>query len=166
MYRLVTHTAAAAGLLVALSGSAAAEFTKDIAGTWTLVSNVIERPDGSKVQPFGPNPMGIFILDGSGHFTIMISRTDVPKFSANNREIGTAEENQAAVRGSIAYFGTYTANEPDRTITVKITGSTFPNWVGTEQKRQLTISGDEMQYVNPTPSVGSGSANIVWRRAK
>ena len=166
MCRLVTHTAAVAALWVALSGSAAADFGKDIAGTWMLVSNVIERTDGSKVLPFGPNPMGIFILDGSGHFTIVISRTDVPKFAANNRENGTAEENQAAVRGSIAYFGTYTANEPDRTITVKITGSTFPNWVGTEQKRQLTIAGDEMHYVNPTPSVGSGSANIVWRRAK
>jgi hypothetical protein len=79
---------------------------------------------------------------------------------------GTADENKMAVHGNIAYFGTYTVSEADKMITIRITGSTFPNWVGTEQKRQLTVSGDELHYVNPTPSVGSGIANLVWKRAK
>src|SRR5439155_16958914 len=31
-------------------------------GTWILVSNVVERPDGTKVDQFGPNPKGILIF--------------------------------------------------------------------------------------------------------
>jgi hypothetical protein len=36
-------------------------------------------------------------------------------------------------------------NPGDKTITFKIESATFPNWNGTEQKRTLTIRGDELQ---------------------
>jgi hypothetical protein len=37
-----------------------------------------------------------------------LNRADLPKFAANNRNVGTPEENKAIVQGSFAYFGTYT----------------------------------------------------------
>jgi hypothetical protein len=42
---------------------------------------------------------------------------------------------------------------------------TFPNWDGTDQKRSVTITGDEMKYTNMAAS-GGGKAELVWKRAK
>ena len=42
-------------------------------------------------------------------------------------------ENKAAVQGSLAYFGSYTIDDGASTISVTITGSTFPNFEGQTQ---------------------------------
>ena len=76
----------------------------------------------------------------------------------------TPEEDKAAVQGSIAYYGTYTVSEMDKTILVHIERSSFPNQNGTDGKRVITaLSKDEMSYVNPAPR-GGGSINCTYRR--
>jgi hypothetical protein len=60
----------------------------------------------------------------------------------------------------------WTANDADKTVTVKIEGATFPNYVGTEQKRQYAISGDQLTITNPMHAVGGGVLKIVLTRAK
>jgi Lipocalin-like domain len=57
------------------------------------------------------------MFDPNGHFSEIITRSDLPKFASNNREAGTPEENKAAVQGSIAFFGTYTVDESAKTLT-------------------------------------------------
>jgi hypothetical protein len=79
---------------------------------------------------------------------------------------GTPEENAAIVQGIIAYFGTYSVSVEDHLVTVHVEGSTFPNWVGTDQKRLFTIIGDELRYTNLNRSSGEGTALVVWKRAK
>jgi hypothetical protein len=81
------------------------------------------------------------MFDPNGHFSEIITRSDLPKFACNNREAGTPEENKAAMQGSIAYFGTYSVSDTDKVITFHIEGSTFPNWKGTDQKRLLKFPG-------------------------
>jgi hypothetical protein len=46
-------------------------------------------------------------------------------FASNNRLDGTPDENRASVQGSIAYFGTYTVNDADHTLTFHIERCTF-----------------------------------------
>ncbi len=164
-------TPGAIGLLALFIGialpkdEAAAQTGKDLVGSWTLVS-VTNEKDGQKVEPYGPNPRGCFMLDGQ-RFSIVVVRPGRPKFASNNRLAGTPAENQETVRGSIAYFGTYTVSATDNTlVTLHIEGSSYPNWEGAEQKRVLTVAGDEMNFVNPTISTGAGTAQLVWRRAK
>jgi hypothetical protein len=48
---------------------------------------------------------------------------------------------------------------------IKVEFSTFPNWNGTEQKRTIVISGDEMKWTNPAGSAG-GVAELGFKRAK
>jgi Lipocalin-like domain len=143
---------------------ASGQAAKGLMGAWTLVSVTVEQ-DGKKVEPFGSNPNGSLMLDSNGHFSIVVVRPGVLKFASNNRVAGTAEENTAAVRGSLGYFGTYSLSEADRLISMHIEGSTFPNWNGTEQKRMFTLEGDQLTLTNPTGSAG-GTTQIVWRRAK
>ena len=81
--------AMAASCLGTAVPSAGAQTVKDLIGTWTLESDTNTAPDGRTVQPFGPNPAGIAIFDSNGHFAIINSRSDLPKFAANNRMQGT-----------------------------------------------------------------------------
>jgi hypothetical protein len=151
--------------LVLCAGAASAQTAKDLVGSYTLVSIALEK-DGKTVNLFGDGPKGSLTLDASGRFSIIIVRGDLPKFASSNREAGTADENKAIVHGSIGYFGTYTVNAADKSINLRTEGSTFPNWVGTEQKRLFTLTGDEFKYANPTTTVGAGVVHVVWKRAK
>jgi len=137
-----------------------------LVGTWIFVSAQDVKPDGSKVDPWGPNPKGAAMYDANGRFTFMIMRSDLPKFASNNRGQATGEEGKAVAQGMIAFYGTYTVNESDKTVTTRIEGSSYPNLIGGEQKRVITsLTADELRYTNPTTSTGT-KAEAVWRRAK
>jgi hypothetical protein len=173
MHRLFTRAAAAiaalslSALLVAnATAQQKAKITKDqLAGTWTFVSVYTDRADGSRFEPWGPKPNGSAMFAPNGRYSIVVGRPDVPKFAAKDRLKGTAEENQAAVQGILAHFGTWSVNEADGTFTMKVEGSSFPNDIGTEQKRLVeTLSGDELTFVNPTPTTGA-KAYVVWKKA-
>lgn len=138
---------------------------KELVGTWSLVSITVSQ-DGQKSEPFGANPKGSLIFETNGRFSITVTRSDLPKFSSNNRRTGTPEENKAIVQGSIAYFGTYSVREEERVFIVHVEGATFPNWVGTDQKRLFTITGDELKYTNSNRSSGPGTGLVVWKRVK
>lgn len=136
-----------------------------LVGSWSYVSAVNTRADGTKVDTFGPNPGGLLMFDNNGRYASVAVRPGVPKFASNNREAGTAEENMVAMHGSLAHFGTYTVNEADHSVTLHIEYSSFPNWNGTEQRRPVTIAGDEMKYIVPMPSSGTGTSEVTFRRA-
>jgi Lipocalin-like domain len=138
---------------------------KDLVGTRTLVSITLEY-DGKKTDFFGANPQGQLTLDPNGRFSVIITRSDVPKFATNSRDAGTSEENRAAVQGSIAYFGTYSVSEADNVIKYHIDGSTYPNWQDTDQERLFKLSGDELTLTNSTTSIGAGTAHSVWKAVK
>jgi hypothetical protein len=96
----------------------------------------------------------------------MVTSGDLPKFASNNRAAGTPEENKAVVQGSIAYFGTITANEADKTYTQHYEVCTFPNWIGVERKSTYTINGDELIATTSGSSVGEGTVRVVYKHTK
>jgi Lipocalin-like domain len=164
--RDVLSTSAMTLLGLALSsGYALGQTAKDLVGTWSWVSVDLTRLDGTKYQPFSATPKGFVIFDGNGRFAYLLSRPDRPKFAANNRDQGTPEENKAAVQGSLAYSGTYEVS--DKTLIFRVEASSYPNAEGVDQKRSFTVTGDELRWTNPAPTVaGGGTANTVLRRVK
>lgn len=138
---------------------------EQLAGAWTYVSVDTVRPDGSRTPMYGPNPQGLVIFDGHGHYALVNSRIDLPKYASKDRMQGTPEEYKAVVQGSIAHFGRYTINEADKTITFHIDTSTFPNWNGVEQRRPFSLSGDNLKWTTPAAS-GGGSGEVVLKRAR
>jgi hypothetical protein len=151
------------GLMLSANG-ASAQTAKDLVGAWLTVSVTVEQGD-RKIEPFGPNAKGTQIYDASGRFATIVMRGDLPKVVSNNMQTSTAEESQIIAHGSLAYYGTFTVNEADKTVTVTIEGASFPNFAGTTQTRRFAISGDELTISNPTPAVGS-AAKVVLKRAK
>jgi hypothetical protein len=137
-----------------------------LVGAWTVVSSDNVAPDGSKRQLFGSNPTGIVILDASGRYAQILVRPGRPKFASNNRLQGTAEENKAAQEGAVAHHGTWTVNEADKTVVLRIETAVYPNQDGTEAKRSISsLTADELKWTNPASGAG-GTTETVWRRAK
>jgi hypothetical protein len=156
------------GLVIGFVVPTFAQQVNDLVGTWTLVSITLEK-DGKKTDMYGANPQGLLMYDANGRVSVIITRSDLPKFASNNREAGTPEENKAIVQGSLAYFGTYSVNQTDKIISTHIESSTFPNWNGVDRKTSFNISGDELSTTvvsGPSTSIGTGKAYLVWKRAK
>jgi Lipocalin-like domain len=150
------------GLVLWASG-VSAQTAKDLVGAWTTVSLTVEQGD-KKFEPIGPNPKGTQIYDASGRFAYIQMRADLPRVASNNMQTATTEESEKIARGSIAYYGSWTAS--DGILAVKIEGATFPNYAGTEQKRQYVVSGDQLTIINPSSAVGGAVVKIVLTRAK
>jgi len=148
----------------AVGQQAGSTFKDQLVGTWLLVAAYTERQDGSQADTFGPSPRGILMFDGNGGLSLQEMRSDLPKFASNNRQEGTPEENKAIVQGSICYFGTYTLDEAVKALTMHLEGCSFPNWTGTDLKRSITLTGDELTW----SGVGSSGRPFhnVWKRAK
>jgi len=160
--------------LTALAGDAAAQqsrpaFTQQLVGTWTLVRWWNIAVDGHEMPPpiDGKDMKGSLIFDSNGRYSLVIA-SDRPKWKSPDRMEGTPEENTAAARGTLAYFGTYSVSERDQTFTLHVDRSLHPNINGTDQKRFFSIAGDEMK-VNSPPfkyEKGTFTGYFIWMRAK
>jgi hypothetical protein len=166
-------TTIAAGLLaLAVSAGAAvaqpAKSLKDrIVGTWNFVVAEVTAPDGKKSFPFGETPKGILIFTPDGRFAQIHVASDAPKIASNNRMTGTPEEYAAIMRRSLSVFGTWTVDEARKTVTYNIVSSTFPNWEGEAQTRNIDkLTDDEFVNTNPNVAGGRGSASNLYKRVK
>lgn len=136
---------------------------QQIVGVWSLVSQSVEKPDGSRVERFGADPKGIAFFDQSGRFAMILMRSDLPKIASNNAMTATDAENKAIMQGSTAFFGSWSADEATGSMLNRIDSATYPNWDGTDQKRTVSMSGDEMKVC--VPSQIGGTSCAVWRRS-
>jgi hypothetical protein len=161
---------AGALLLGAMAGSSLAQSSttlkEQLIGTWIHVISEVTAADGKKSLPFGDTPNGILIFTPTGHFTQIHIASDVPKFASGNRLMGTDDEYKAINQKSLSIFGAYTVDEEKKTVTFKITASTFPNLAGEAQTRAIeTLTADEFKN-STTVAGGRGSAFNLYKRAR
>ena len=158
----------ALGLSV-LSGSVVAQqksLKEQLIGTWRLVSSDQVRLDGSKLKQFGNNPTGINVFDANGRFFVLIASADNSKIASNDPNKETPEEVGGLIPESIAYYGTYLVSAEEKVVILHLEASTFPNLVGTDQKRIITsLTEDELKYSNPAAMRGL-RVHQVWKRAE
>ncbi len=135
-----------------------------LVGTWTLASWERVSPNGNKMQSYGTNPKGVIVFDADGRVFVMFARPDLPKIASNNPGTATPEEAKAVMAGSIAYFGTYTANDADKVISLRLDASTFPNQLAGDQKRTITsLAADELKY--DTVALNGDKISVGLKRA-
>ncbi|HEY3656771.1 MAG TPA: lipocalin-like domain-containing protein [Steroidobacteraceae bacterium] len=161
---------AALGIGVGCVDSAVAQqqsLKEQILGTWVLVAWVQMRPDGSEFQKYGGNPQGFHIFERNGRFFAMMARPDLPKIAASDPQKATPEEARQIMAGSIAYYGTFTVDEAERTVTLRMDASTFPNQLGRELPRRIvSVTPNEMIYANSNATTGGGQIQLSWKRAQ
>jgi Lipocalin-like domain len=150
------------GLAMVAAGVATASaqtIKEQLVGTWTLVSLVEQYQDGRKeTAPFGPNLKGQLMLDRTGRFSLQLIG-ERPKAAGNPR---------TPVGPAVAYFGTYSVGEGDKSLTYHVERATITAFEGTDQKATVTINGDDMSYVRaPIPSPeGTFVPTLTWKRVK
>ena len=95
----------------------------------------------------------------------MMASADNSRIASNDRSMTQSEEDGLIVE-SIAYYGTYTVNEEVNVISLHLDASTFPNQVGTDQKRSITsLTANELKYSSPAAKSGD-QVHQVWKRAQ
>jgi hypothetical protein len=161
---IITMLAAGSDLREAAAQDASQN--NQLIGTWqlTIADNV--SPDGTRIHLYGPDPQGILMFDAGGHYSLQIMRAERPKFAANDKFKGTAEEYRAAVQGSNCHFGRYAVNA-DHTVTFYVEHATYSNW---ERKPQiLPFQIDEsknIKFIVPAPTTGGPGVigEVTWKR--
>jgi hypothetical protein len=150
-----------------LTEALAIEPGHDLAGVWTLVAVENIKADGTRLQPYGPAPDGLLVFAGDGRYSVHIYRHGRPRFAGDDKNQGSAEENQTTVRGTNSHFGRYLVDQAEQTLTFRIEHASFPNWEGSEQRRTFTVVGDLLRYTVRTPTSGGAGevAEVTWRRA-
>jgi hypothetical protein len=131
-------------MFVASPSSAQEKSLKEVlVGHWQLVSVSVNGR-----TPYGANPQGSMFLDAAGHFSVIVVSD------------GNAR--------SLAYFGTYTINEADKSVTIHIedsAGGGTPNAAGRDLKRLVTLNGDELSVQNVLATGDPGAVKVTWKRA-
>ena len=159
MYRrnVIRMSAMTALGMILLSGNAVAQqksLKETLVGTWTLISN----------QSTPANSKGIIVFDAGGRYVEVNGDPNRPRFKSAGQPTG--EELAAATLGHFAAnFGTWSANEADKTITRHYEVALRPNNEGTDVKYFVTVTGDELRLSGVVPSTGA-KVDSVYRRAK
>jgi len=143
-----------------------------LVGTWGLVSIETLRSNGEVIYPFyGKHPEGLLIYDPSGWMSVQIvsdPKPLVPK--ADSRELflaSTPAEKPAAADGYYAYFGTWTVDAANSTVTHHIDQSFYPGERGEAGVRRMSIHGKLLTLVAKAHEMGEDhERKLVWERVQ
>jgi hypothetical protein len=136
-----------------------------LAGTWTLVRCDNVYPDGHRIELYGHDPQGMWMIDSNGHYMMQIARTQRTPFASGDKSKGTAEEYRAASLDSNAHFGSVSIDGSQ--MTTHIQQASFPNWNGKGGTTGYTLSGNQLTYVVAKPSSGAAEGahgEVVWQK--
>jgi len=139
---------------------------EQLVGSWRLVSYETHSPSGEVSAIYGPSPVGRLMYDQYGRMSVHVMDSRRRRFASNDRLMHTPEELKQAFDGYFGYFGMYTVDEAANTVTHHITGASFPNFVGTDQKRFFVLSGNRLELKTP-PMLRGGTDvtfHLVWER--
>ncbi len=168
----------AAAMLPANAVAQELQLKDRLVGTWFVSS---WEQVGPRYERLGVNPKGVNVFDREGHFYIMFARPKDLKIASTNGVTRIMEDSEALVAltayrpspdeakalagGAVAFYGTYTVDETDKTVVLHVDASSFPNQVGDEQTRVITsLTAAELIY--QSPMLSGGQSYVTMKRAK
>jgi hypothetical protein len=143
-----------------------APLSSALPGTWELVNRIDVTEAGEpRVDPgLGSDPIAFLIYDRSGHFAAQFMRRDrsasVPDAPAGG------PNNSRAQGGYDAYFGTYTVDDVEGTVTQRLVGALSRENVGQILTREMIVTGDTLTIRLRTTSLRGEpvTRTLEWRR--
>jgi hypothetical protein len=126
-------------------------------GTWLLVAL---GGEGVLVERLGANPVGILIYDHCGNMSVQIMNREHGRIP-----LSTDKDVKAAFQSYVGYFGKYSIDLEEKSITHHVVGSLYPRDVGREFKRLYEFSGDQL-ILTATGLIGGDpiAAHLIWKR--
>jgi len=135
-------------------------------GSWLLESR-IDRTASGQAHPdplLGGDPVALLIYDRSGHFSAQFMKRDRSAPSAE--ATGGAPNNTRAQGGYDAYFGTYTVDDANGTVTQRLMGAISPANVGMVLTRGMEVR-DNTLVIRLQTAAADGmpvTRTLTWRR--
>src|SRR5919198_4653653 len=131
-------------------------------GTWKLIDVEQRNAKGEVIQPSSAAPgsrTGYLIYDPAGYVAVSIMPVGRKKYAGAQP---TEDEAKAAITGYAAYFGTFTINESDSSITHRLQGSLNPG-MAADQKRFFELAGNRLT-LKPPVSANGNQSRLTWER--
>jgi hypothetical protein len=138
------------------------EGSEPFLGSWGLVSFEEVLPSGEVLKPFGDSPSGSILYQADGRMSAQVSVGSPIRFANEDPLRASAEEATAAWRTYFGYWGSFKVYAEKGVVVHRVEGSSFPNWMGTEQVRHFRFDGPN-RLILETQSP-SGHSTLVWQR--
>jgi hypothetical protein len=119
-----------------------------LVGTWRVLEMEHYTDDGEVGRPFGDPPQGIIVYTTERYMTAVLMRRDRPFFAAGDILGGTASERADAFLTANAFAGRWELQGAEVVHHLEV--CTFPNWVGTEQRRRFEVTASELSLYPPS----------------
>jgi hypothetical protein len=110
-----------------------------LVGHWQLVAVTVNDQ-----TPYGASAKGSMFLDAGGHYSVVLVTAGEAK--------------------SIAYFGNYTVDDADHSVTFHIDASSRAQGAERDQIRVASLSGDELTLASQKPGP-IGGVKWTWKLA-
>jgi hypothetical protein len=123
----------------ALAQTPAKALKDQLVGHWRLVSVSVNG-----AAPYGPDPAGSMFLDAGGHYSVIVITA------------GSAR--------TIAYFGTYTTDDSESSITMHVDATATGAEARPDVKRLVTFNGDELIVASPKGVAPGRSVELTWKQ--
>jgi hypothetical protein len=131
-------------------------------GSWDLVSFEHVLPSGETSTPFGNSPVGLLVYEAQSRMSAQVSTGSPTRLSSDDSLEASVEEAAGAWRTYFGYWGWFKVCAEEGVVVHRVQGSSFPNWIGTEQARHFRFDGAN-RLILETESA-SGRYTLTWQR--
>ena len=135
-------------------------------GTWRLISRTDSNVVGERrAEPsLGEDPVAILFYDRSGNFAAQFMKRD--RSGPIGDAAASGSNNSRAQGGYDAYFGTYTIDNEEKTVTQRLVGALSKENVGLEVTRKMLVEGDTLTVQLETTSAQGEVVirTLIWSR--
>lgn len=135
-------------------------------GTWNLLSWEFRNSDGSTYYPMGKDCLGQIIYTREGLMSVHLMKKERKPFINNGLFDGKTDEKASIADSFIAYAGKFSISENIVTHDIKL--CSFPNWIGTKQKRFFELKGNNQLILSTPPLQVKNNefetAYLIWER--
>jgi hypothetical protein len=147
-------------------GRAGSPLSVTLPGTWRLQSRIDVTATGERrgEPSLGEDPLALLIYDRGGNFAAQFMRRDrsvvVPDGPSQ------AKNNSRAQDGYDAYFGTYTIDDEQRTVTQRLLGALSRENVGAVLTRAMDVQDDTLIIRLDTTAADGElvTRTLTWQR--
>jgi len=127
-------------------------------GSWRLVKYEAIASDGS-TRP-GSFDTGVVSYDASGQMSAHLWRA-AGRATTSPR---TDAERSAAYQSYLGYYGPFEIDEAKGTVVHHVRGSSYPDWVGTDQTRYYELDPDGRHLTLSVKSGDRVAQRLLWER--
>jgi hypothetical protein len=131
-------------------------------GSWGLVSYEYALPSGEVLRPFGGSPLGLILYHADGRMSAQVSTGSPARLISGDPLQASVEEAAEAWRTYFGYWGSFNVHTEEGIVVHHVEGSSFANWIGTEQVRHFRFDGADRLVLETSSS--SGRWTLIWQR--